>query len=76
MGSRSLRSRTAEACQESQNSPAGEEFGLSPCDQPVGLGSLESESSGYSQQEALQTSQKEQVIQHPQKNFRLKKLAV
>jgi hypothetical protein len=45
-------------CQESEISPAGEEVRLNPCDQPVGLSSLGSESSGDSPQEALQIPHK------------------
>ena len=44
MAIRQLRSRTAETCQEGQDSPAGEEVSLTQCDQPVGLGSVGSES--------------------------------
>ena len=57
MASRSLRSRTAESCRDSHDSPAGEEDSLVASDQPVALGNVAVES------ESPQTVQPEQSIQ-------------
>ena len=57
MASRSLRSRTAESCRDSLDSPAGEEVSLVASDQLVALGNVAVES------ESPQTVQPEQSIQ-------------